>query len=337
MSRTLSDIGEYKLLETLNRSLGGIAPNVLVSGGDDAAVVRWPRGNGVVTSDCMVQDVHFRLEWTAPYQLGWKLATMNLSDISAMGGESDFAVISLAVPATTEMNFIERLYEGLQEALCEANVRLIGGDTAESESVVLTLTVIGHIPEGQAVLFSTARAGDEIYVSGQLGGSYAGLRVLQSKGNRSLHEDEALCVRRHLEPRARWREAQWIRARSRPTAMTDISDGLSRDLVKMATASKVGFSVKVDDVPVCPGAERVAKCFQEKASDWALCSGEEYELILTLPRDQGLPMKDLRSEIGLKRIGTILDMSQGMHWLNSDGSECTIKSQGFEHFSMPVE
>lgn len=338
MCPTLADLGESAFLERLIRRLSEKSHGVIVPAGDDAAVVKWASGNGIITTDTLVEETHFRLHWSAPEDLAVKLLHMNLSDVAAMGGISDYAVLALTAPGTTHLEWLDRFYDALVGASEAADVKILGGDTTEGTSLVLTLTVIGHVPDTITTI-STAQQGDAIFVTGALGAAQAGLEVLLRTGNTNFNDSERVCVRKHLAPQSRWKDGSVIAQRLHPTAMTDISDGLFRDLRKICQSSTVGFQVTTTQIPVSPAAYPVAVSLGLDPIRLALNSGEEFELLFTTPQDKISEVEQLAREleVPMTRIGTILDAADGSRWRDSSGRELKVDEGGFEHFRQEPE
>jgi len=328
--KTIVDLGEYELLRLLNEWLPSEGKGIVVPSGDDAAVVSPPSGDTVITTDTIVGGIHFRVDWATPEEIGRKLVVMNLSDIASMGALSDYAVIAASFPCKTEVKWVKALYEGMLCAAEEAGVSILGGDTTESPTLTLTMTMFGHVPEGEALTFSGAKVGDGIYVTGTLGGSRAGLEVLSRKGRNEVTPEEEACIRKHLSPACRWKEASKIARELKPSAMTDISDGLDRDIYKMCDSSGVGFEINVESIPLNSHAANVANSLGARVLDWAISSGEEFELLFTLPEEKSVESLSEELDCPISRIGIIVE--KGNRWITSDGKDFTPSGKGYEHF-----
>ena len=298
--RTLARVGEWGLLEKLVPRLPGAGDRrFLVGPGDDAAVFRARPGTNawVVTTDMLVEGVHFDLRWTSPEDLGWKSLAVNLSDLAAMGGvRPAVAVIAAGLPASTAVSFVERFYRGLGKLARRCGLAVAGGDTVRSDMVVISPAVLGELPRGRRVLRrSGARAGDVLMATGTLGDAAAGLKILQSRGRgilpalsaagKTAHGQDAraaaaerFLARRLLRPEPRLDLAGKISQVPGVTAMMDSSDGLWRSARILARASGVGIRIESDLLPISPSLRSWAG---KKASGFALFGGEDYELILT--------------------------------------------------------
>lgn len=219
-------------------------------------------GRLLVAADLVVAGVHFDLAYCSLADVGWKSVAVNVSDVAAMGGEPLHVLVSVVLPPGVAL---DRLYEGVTEAAAAYGCRIAGGDLSSGPDLVVAVTVTGHVPHGEPVLRSGARPGDTVFVSGPLGASAAGLALL-----RRSPEDASPLAQAHRRPQARVKEGL-VAARAGATAMTDVSDGLGRDLHNLATASHVGIAV--GDLPMAEGA----------SAEEALAGGEDYELLFTAP------------------------------------------------------
>jgi thiamine-monophosphate kinase len=316
------DLTEETLLAAIRRVLSGAGPEVRVGIGDDAAVLAPTGGELVITTDALVEDVHFVRAPTGARDLGHKAIVVNVSDIAAMGGSPRAAVCALIIPSDVEAAWVIELFGGMREACDEYALWLVGGDLSRGREASIAVTVTGEVAPGRAVLRSGARPGDRVIVTGELGGSAAGLR-LASLRTMPTAEQLAL-VRRHLRPTARVGEGG-VLARHGATAMMDVSDGLALDLSRIARASGVGARLSIDDVPVAAGA----------TIDDALGGGEDYELVATLPDVETVEAAriELKEAFGvaLTEIGRIVEEAE-LTVINGDGTERPLDPTGWDHF-----
>jgi thiamine-monophosphate kinase len=333
---TLHQLGERGLIERIRRRLPPPPAEVLLGIGDDAAAVAWPGGTLLLTTDTLVEDVHFRRKTTGLRDLGAKALAVNLSDIAAMGGEPRYALLALALPPSVPLADVDDLYAGLGLMASRHGVALIGGDTcADPERIVLTLTVVGRV-DGAPVSRRGARPGDAVLVTGSLGGSAAGLAVLErGAGLVPPIPDEvgAPLVAAHRLPTPRVAEGRAARAAG-ATAMIDLSDGLVTDLGHIASESGVGAAVRLDALPVSPATRRAAELFGESAWRWAVAGGEDYELCFTAPSDMAPAVAGrVTAETGtpVSVIGEIRPAAEGVRFLDSGGRPVEV-GPGFEHF-----
>lgn len=313
---------EDELIEAIRRVLSGPGPEVIVGPGDDAAVLDAPSGQLVLTADALIEGVHFDLGFTSARDLGYKAVVVNVSDIAAMGASPRAAVVTLALSPQLEAAWVMELYGGMREAADEYALWIVGGDLTRGDLVALSVTVAGDVSPGRAVTRSGARPGDLVAVTGTLGASAGGLRV--AAGGRVRTETDRALLRAHLRPAARVGEGA-VLARHGATSMMDVSDGLAKDLVRLAAASGVRARLRIADVPVADGATEAE----------ALGGGEDYELLVTLP---GLPtleaaVAELRDAygVGLTRIGDV-EAGDGVVALGDDGVERPLDPTGWDHF-----
>ncbi|MBI3326130.1 MAG: thiamine-phosphate kinase [Nitrospinae bacterium] len=335
-AQTIGDMGEFSLIAGIRRRMEGKYPPEIIKGiGDDCAVLR-PQGDveWVVTTDSQVEDVHFRRAWLTPYQIGWRAMAANLSDIAAMGAQPFGALAALTLPPTTEVAFFEGLLDGLCTLGLRFNCPLIGGNLASDPArVTLTLTLFGSVPRGQALLRSNARPGDEIWVSGRLGGSAAGLRTFLQR----LDVPQAACEtlqQRYAQPVPRVREALFLRASGQLTSLIDVSDGLAGDLGHIGEESGVGAQLLADAIPLDPGVREVAAAVGEDPLAYALRGGEDFELCCTSASDGLGPLcAEFRARFGidLTRIGSVT-RERTLRLISADGSTSAVSPQAYDHF-----
>ncbi|MGZ4109704.1 MAG: thiamine-phosphate kinase [Actinomycetota bacterium] len=316
------DLTEDALLQAIRRVLSGVGPEVLVGVGDDAAVLRPTGGELVITTDVLVEDVHFRRGAVTARDLGYKAIVVNVSDIAAMAASPRAAVCALTLPKDAEASWVMELFGGMREACDEYALWLVGGDLSAGRETSIAITVTGEAAPGRAVRRSGASVGDVVAVTGELGGSAAGLRLTEM---RTLpNEAERGLIRRHLRPAARVGEAG-VLAGHGATAMIDVSDGLALDLARVCRASGVGARLALADVPIAPGA----------TLEDALGGGEDYELLVTLPDDGSLAgaRAELAEAFGvpISGVGTIVE-GEALTAVGPDGVERPLDPTGWDHF-----
>jgi thiamine-monophosphate kinase len=317
------DLSEEELLEAIRRVLSGAGTEVRVGVGDDAAVLAPTGGELVITTDMLVEDVHFDTGTVGARDLGHKAIVVNVSDVAAMAGSPRAAVCALVLPPATEAAWVMELFGGMREACDEYALWLVGGDLSSGRDVSIAVTVTGEVAPGKAILRSGARPGDRVIVTGDLGGSAAGLRLMSVRTAPAAMQ--LALIRRHVRPTARVGEAR-VLARHGVTAMIDVSDGLAIDLSRLARASGVGARLAIDDVPVSEGA----------TMDDALGGGEDYELLATIT--EAAAVEAARSElkeafgVGLTEIGRIEEGAGGLTAIHGDGRERRLEPTGWDHF-----
>lgn len=307
--------------------------------GDDCAVFGTiPGKDWLVTTDMLVEGVHFDTSWHVPYLLGRKSLAVNLSDIAAMAGMPQFVLLSIAVSGEYDDTWIESFMAGFFSLLEEHNCVLIGGDTVSSDKLTLSITVIGTASAGQAIGRNGAQAGDSIYVSGPLGSAAAGLHLCRS-GQFSL-VDSRNCkwpelLDRHLDPSPRLALAQELLASGNVTAMQDISDGIATDLSHICTASEVAATIEEKLLPAHNELITMCREMQRDPAHFQLRGGEDYELLFTVRNgcEEELEQR-VASVTGdkLYRIGKI-EQGQGVTLLTCSGGRSRIDYQGYEHSS----
>jgi thiamine-monophosphate kinase len=328
---------EDELLATIRRLLSTDDPRVRLGVGDDAAVVELGSAAAVLTTDLLVEGVHFDRAWTTARDLGAKAVTVNVSDVAAMGASPRYALVSLALPAEVEERWVVELYGGIREAATAYAVAVVGGDTSRGPCVVLAVAVAGEVAPGGAVTRGGARPGDRLVVTGALGASAAGLRILRAeptKGARLAATDAGRAlVGAHLRPVARVGEGQTLAAAG-ATAMMDLSDGLSTDLARLCRESGVGARIELGAVPASDALTTVAPGLGVDAVELALHGGEDYELLAALPPEA---VEDARARLAdrfgtpLAEIGEVV-AGEGVVAVRPDGTTAPLEPGGWDHF-----
>ena len=308
------------------RSTGRFRNREIVVGiGDDCAVVRLPRGHqALITTDFSLEGVHFRRDWQSPECIGHRCLARGLSDIAAMGGRPLAAFLSLALPKDLAQKWVDRFFAGLLRLASRHRVELAGGDTAQSPGGVLAdIVVLGSVERGKALQRSSARVGDQVYVTGKLGESAAALELLSTGAIR----------KRDVFPEPRLNAGRWLQSKGIASAMIDVSDGLSTDLSHICEESGVGASIDADAIPIHPSLWKLDKTESRSPAsgvvlDLALHAGEDYELLFTSPQSKRVPSRI--EGVQVTRIGEIT-YRRKMHLIRN-GKKELLRPQGWEHF-----
>ncbi|KAA6310152.1 Thiamine-monophosphate kinase, partial [termite gut metagenome] len=304
--------------------------------GDDAAVLHYPQKEVLVTTDLLTEGVHFDLTYVPFKHLGYKSAVVNFSDIYAMNGTPKQITVSLALSKRFYIENIEEFYAGLRLACEQYHVDIVGGDTTSSlTGLTISITCIGEADKDKIVYRNGAKDTDLIYVSGDLGAAYMGLQLLERekavfKGERDVQPDFAskeYLLERLLKPEARKDIIQKLaEAGIIPTAMIDISDGLSSELLHICTQSNAGCRVYEERIPIDYQTAVMAEEFNMNLTTCALNGGEDYELLFTVPLADHEKIEELE---GIKLIGHITEPELGRVLISRDGQEFDLKAQGW--------
>jgi thiamine-monophosphate kinase len=279
---TVAELGEFGLIRQM--TTGRVQPlSTLLGPGDDAAVVSVPDGRVVAATDVLVQDVHFRLDWSTPEQVGRKAIAANLADIAAMGAVPTSLLVGLGAPAGTSAAVVKALTDGMWREASEVRAGIVGGDMVNADRIVVSVTVLGNLQGRDPVTRAGARPGDVIAVCGRLGWAAAGLAVL-SRGFRS----PAVVVNAHRVPEPPYHAGPQA-AVSGATAMIDISDGLLADLGHLAAASGVVIDVRSANLPVHQRLLDVSSALGADPMHWVLAGGEDYALVAAFPSARSVP------------------------------------------------
>lgn len=332
---------EQSRLSALKNSSHATRHSSLLKGiGDDAAVIRQRAGfDTVVTADLLAEDVDFRLGrgGISPRDLGHRALAVSLSDAAAMGARPRFCLLSAGVPASRwRGSFLEEFYAGVRSLAESHGVLIIGGDTSRTpERVVVDSIVLGEVRSGRAVMRSGARAGDQIFVTGSLGGAAAGLKILESRRvrkSKAIRQSEAPgLVARQLRPTPRVEWGALLGERRLATAMIDLSDGLSSDLAHVCRESRVGARVEAESLPVDPLIQS-AGISDGEALSLALHGGEDFELLFTVSARDARRLPDELGGVRVTRVGEVT-RERGKVRLVRDGRARLMRPGGFEHFA----
>lgn len=325
----LSDLGEFGLIERIRQSVA--ANEHVVRGiGDDAAELDLPAGHHLLTStDLLIEDVHFRLDWTDAESLGHKAIAVNCSDLAAMGATPRFLYLGLACPPETEIALIDRFLQGVLDEIKVHGAVLVGGDTCRSSGPwLISVTVEGSAPKGVAIGRGGARVGDLILVSGSLGDSALALQM-RSKGI----DPPAELWERHIRPQARVRLGNALADCRRVTAMIDISDGLAADLEHILQASEVGGVLELERLPLSEAFGAQQRQAPELI-ELAIHGGEDYELLFTVPPEAVTEVTDMAHRIGeqVTVIGSITPRTGELVARDAHGQVRPILVKGYDHF-----
>jgi thiamine-monophosphate kinase len=331
----ISDLGEFGLIRDIQRLSLRKSSSALIGIGDDAAALKVSSSKTLlVTTDMLLEEIHFDLSFTDFHSLGWKSAAANLSDIAAMGGVPRYCLTSLGIPDRISVEQIRDFYRGFHSLMKTHKTVLVGGDTCHSaKGMVINVTVLGEVDKKNLLSRTGAKSGDRVFVTGTLGGAAAGLEILKKrvKGQRRMANGAAArtLIAKHLRPVPRVAAGRVI-ARSRcASAMIDISDGLSSDLAHICEQSGVGAEVHSDRIPISPALRALSKGLTMPALFYALSGGEDYELLFTVPPRKIKLLKSLRmpiTEIGSVKRGKSLIL------VEDTGMKNTLQATGYDHF-----
>ncbi len=335
----ISQIGEFGLIDRLTEPFNTRVPSTILGVGDDAAILSPESGREtLVTTDLLLEGIHFDLMYCPLKHVGFKAVSVNVSDILAMNGTPEQITVSIGISTRFSVEDVEALYRGIHEACEVYGVDLVGGDTSSSlTGLTISVTAIGSVPKGRAVRRSGARVNDLICLSGNVGAAYMGLQLCEREkvaydGTLEFQpkfEGREYILQRQLRPYARIDIVEGLRqAGIVPTAMIDVSDGVASELLHITKASGVGCRIYDKMIPIDYETGAMAEELNINVITAALNGGEDYELLFTVP----LGMKDLVEKIeDVRIIGYITDASEGAHLVANNGSLIALRAQG-HHF-----
>ena len=330
----LSDIGEFGLIDRFSPSFVKSLPSELFGIGDDCAVMPWDKEKSLlITTDMLVEDIHFLRARILPEDLGYKSLAVNLSDIAAMGGSPHSAYLSIAIPKDIDVEWLDQFFAGLDDLGKSASVPLLGGDTTKSPGpLTINITVLGFIKTEYIKYRSSARAKDIVCVTGWLGDSGGGLNILLE--NREVDEDAAYLLQQHHRPRAHIEEGTWLAAQKGIHAMMDVSDGIDSDLHRIIERSFCGVCINLEQLPVSPELKRAAKKYNWTVHEMAASGGEDYCLLVTIEPNHFPQISanfQEKFDRPLHAIGIITAAKNELVYL-LNGKSLRLGKHGFDHF-----
>ena len=336
----ISSLGEFGLIEHLTRNIEIQNASTIVGVGDDAAVIDHFGKQTVVTTDLLIEGVHFDLMYTPLQHLGYKSVVVNLSDVYAMNAIPTQITLSIGISNRVSLEALDEFYEGVYAACDKYGVDLVGGDTASSQKgFIISVTAIGEVSPDKFVKRSTAKKGDLLCCTGDLGGAYIGLILLEREKKIFLEspqikadlEGEKYVIGRLLKPEARKDQIEFFQqAEIVPTSMMDISDGLSSEILHICRQSELGCVLYEDKIPIAEDTRSAAYKFELDPTACALSGGEDYELLFTVPQ-QDYDKLVLNEQISV--IGYMTGPEQGAKIITKGGNTFDITAQGWNAFA----
>jgi thiamine-monophosphate kinase len=339
MRTEISALGEFGLIDHLTKNNETLQAGTILSVGDDAAVIDQFGRQSVISTDMLIEGIHFDLVYTPLKHLGYKAVAVNLSDICAMRATPTHILLSLGISNKISVEALEEFYEGVYAACERYNVDLIGGDTSSSQKgFIISVTAIGEVAPDKYVTRGGAGVNDLICVSGDLGGAYLGLQLLErekkifleSPGVQPDLQNEAYLVGRILKPEPRADIIEWLQeAGITPTAMIDVSDGLSSELLHICRRSETGCVLYEEKIPIHDDTKRVSIEFNIGPTVCALSGGEDYELLFTIKQED---YEKVARNNNISIIGYITDKGEGAHLVTKSGAKHKLTAQGWNAF-----
>jgi len=337
--KDIASLGEFGLIDHITKDFTINHTSTLKGIGDDAAVLFENEKHMVVTTDLLIEGVHFDLSYMPLKHLGYKAVVVNLSDVYAMNAEAKQITVSIAMSNRFPLEAVEELYEGIKIAAKIYNIDVIGGDTTSStKGLVISITAIGYAKKEELVYRNGAKATDLLVVTGDLGGAYLGLQVLERekqvfKVNPNNQPDLApytYLIERQLKPEARKDIKSLLKELDvLPTSMIDISDGLSSEILHLCKNSKVGCNLYEDKIPLDPQVISTAEEFSMDSTTIALSGGEDYELLFTIPVSD---FSKIKANPHLSVIGHMTQASEGIHLITRANTKIPIIARGWNAF-----
>lgn len=336
----LSELGEFGLIEHLTKHIKLKRKSSKLGVGDDAAIINHNGKDTLVSTDLLIEGVHFDLSYMPLKHLGYKAVMVNLSDIYAMNAEATQITVSLAVSNRFPVEAVEELYSGILLATKNYNVDIVGGDTTSStRGLIISITAIGKAKSEDIIQRSGAKPNDLLVVTGDLGGAYMGLQVLERekevfKVNPKAQPDlepYSYIVERQLKPEARKDIPPLLKELEvKPTSMIDISDGLSSEIIHLCKSSKVGMNLFEDKLPLDPAVISVCEEFNLDSTTILLSGGEDYELLFTVAQKD---FEKIKGNPNFSIIGHMTEENEGMHLITRAGQKVEMEARGWNHLN----
>ncbi len=336
----ISQLGEFGLIQRIKNALPHPPAEVIVGIGDDVAVLKTSAAEYLLaTCDAQVENVHFSRIVISPYQLGRRIAAINVSDIAAMAGTPLWALVSLALPEDLDPGFVDALYAGMHEQLSLAGAVIVGGNLSRIErNIVVDLCLLGKVAPDHLLLRSGACKGDLILVTGWLGDSRAGLELIRRPELNVAEDTRKQLEQRHLTPQPRLREGQELGKSALAHALVDVSDGLLSDIGHICRASRVGAEIRLGKLPISAAAREAAQAAGQDVSRWALSGGEDYELLFTASPESADKIRNIlkeRTGTECHVVGRVVDEAEGIQLCLEDGRKTALPQgpAGWDHFA----
>lgn len=330
----LKELGEFGLINRIAPQFTRELPQGTLGIGDDCAVIHQNDQALLITTDLLVENIHFLRRKISAFELGYKSLAVNLSDIAAMGGVPNAAFLSVAWPKEIEVAWLDEFFTGLAALAKESGTALLGGDTTGTPGpIIINVAVLGHADPAHLKLRSAAQIGDVICVTGCLGDSAGGLQLLLSDLDGAADEDSLALLRAHHRPRPHLKEGQWLAQQPAVHAMMDVSDGIDSDVQRIMEASKVGARIILNDLPISDALRRTAAANGWNSLELAAAGGEDYCLLCTVDPRAFPKIAELFAaefDCPLTCIGTITDTGKLEYELN--GAMIDLKKHGWDHF-----
>jgi thiamine-monophosphate kinase len=332
---SLKEIGEFGFIKKISRGCLIRPDNIIKAIGDDAAAFQTePELLTLITTDLLVERIHFLRNAISGFDLGYKSLAVNLSDIAAMGGTAREAFVSIAIPEDAQMDYLDEIYNGMKHLAARFDVNILGGDTTSSKAdLILNVVVQGYVAENELLCRNTAQVGDRIFSTGFLGDSKAGLHLILNDISADSKQLQSL-LKAHLVPEPHLREGRFLARQPGVHAAIDTSDGLSSDLRHIVEESRVGARIYADQIPISQNLKYFCKHFDENPLEVALTGGEDYTLLCTISSDTADEIarafhKEFKRP--LFGLGEIRDTQQ-MELVESDGKTRSLIPTGWDHF-----
>lgn len=332
----LSQIGEFGFIDRFTKHFANLSPTDTKGIGDDCAILPLDENyDQIVTTDLLIEDIHFLRQAISPFDLGYKSLAVNLSDIAAMGARPTASFLSIGIPSDTEVEYLDEVMHGYHELSTKYNVPLLGGDTTKSpEKLIINVCVMGKIRKGKSRMRSMAQPGDIICVTGPLGDSAAGLRVILE--NIPPDNESKALISWHNRPEPAINEGLWLTGQNGTKAMMDLSDGIASDLKHIMKQSKVGAIVNIENIPVSDALKTTSAKQNWEPEILALTGGEDYRLLLTLDRDKSEEIINRYNKQFICPLSPVGEITQAdddseIKWMKNNKPFRTAK-KGFSHF-----
>jgi thiamine-monophosphate kinase len=338
---SISQLGEFGLIDHLTKNFEVKNPSTLKSIGDDAAVLDFKNKKTLVTTDFLIEGIHFDLSYMPLRHLGYKAVVANISDICAMNATPTQITVSIAVSNRFSLEALEELYSGIDLAAKKYSIDVVGGDTTSSQKgLIISITALGEANENEIVYRNGAKENDLLVVSGDLGSAYMGLQVLEREkqvflvnpNNQPDLDAYSYLIERQLKPEARFDIKNILeKLELKPTSMIDVSDGLSSEILHLCKQSNVGCVVYEEKIPIDPQFISVCEEFNVDGTTIALNGGEDYELLFTIALED---FDKIKGNPNFTVIGHMVAMGEGAHLVTRDNTKIALKARGWNAFEV---